>query len=395
MLFISLSYSQWIKSSGPNTQYIYSLIASDSYVMAGTTDGIYYTSNNGSTWLLKNNGLTPEHKKTNCLFVYGNKIFAGTDSGIYVSSNLGDSWSLKINGLPVGTSRTVHAFTVYNSILFAGTDSGVYVSSNSGESWLLQNSGLLTIHIYSFTIKGNKIFAGSDRNIYVSTNGGALWTAVSEGLPAYTAQALTNVNGNVIAGFCCGSGIYVSTNDGGRWEKIQQDLSANVYVLSGNKIIAGTIQGIYTSSDAGLNWIEHNEGIQYSTTTALAYNSAKLFTGVENYVWHRPLGELISIQNISSEVPKGYNLYQNYPNPFNPSTKIRFDIAANGKGQMAEVKLDIYNSLGQLAEEILNRQLLPGTYEAEWNASNKTSGIYYYKLSIGDFTKTKKMILLK
>jgi hypothetical protein len=55
----------------------------------------------------------------------------------------------------------------------------------------------------------------------------------------------------------------------------------------------------------------------------------------------------------------------------------------------------IFNALGQEITTLINQQLSPGTYEVEWNASNYPSGLYFYKLTAGDFTETKKMILIK
>jgi hypothetical protein len=101
---------------------------------------------------------------------------------------------------------------------------------------------------------------------------------------------------------------------------------------------------------------------------------------------------LIGINKIDNEVPKYYSLYQNYPNPFNPLTKIKFDVTAVGKG---DVKLIVYDALGREAAVLINEQLKAGTYEAEWNASNYPSGVYFYKLTAGKFTQTKKMVLIK
>jgi hypothetical protein len=85
-----------------------------------------------------------------------------------------------------------------------------------------------------------------------------------------------------------------------------------------------------------------------------------------------------------------FGLEQNYPNPFNPTTKIRIALP---KSSFA--KLVVYDMLGRELETILNEHLNAGTYEADWDASKFTSGVYYYKLTSGDYTETKKMILIK
>lgn len=89
-------------------------------------------------------------------------------------------------------------------------------------------------------------------------------------------------------------------------------------------------------------------------------------------------------------VDLGFNLSQNYPNPFNPSSKIGFSIPKSG-----EVKLNIYNVLGQIVTELVNEYLDAGFHQYEFNGSNLTSGIYFYKMQSGSFTDIKKMLLIK
>jgi hypothetical protein len=99
---------------------------------------------------------------------------------------------------------------------------------------------------------------------------------------------------------------------------------------------------------------------------------------------------LIGIKNINSEVPKSFELKQNYPNPFNPVTRIQFSIASGGF-----VRLSVFNILGQDVEILVNKSLKAGKYEVSFNAFELPSGVYFYKLVTGDFSQTKKMVLIK
>ncbi len=85
-----------------------------------------------------------------------------------------------------------------------------------------------------------------------------------------------------------------------------------------------------------------------------------------------------------------YKLAQNTPNPFNPSTKISFTIPEAGN-----VKLNVYNSLGQLVKVLVNKNLQAGTYQYQFNANGLSSGIYFYSITVNGFTDVKKMNLLK
>lgn len=139
-------------------------------------------------------------------------------------------------------------------------------------------------------------------------------------------------------------------------------------------------------------------GLNYSTNYWWKVN-ARTAAGTSAYSQIRKFRtqEPVGIQTITSEIPKEYRLFANYPNPFNPATKIKFAIPQTSRSlwEALGVELYVYNSIGQLVSTLVNLQLTPGTYEVEWDASNYTSGVYFYKLSAGVFEETKKMILLK
>ena len=102
-------------------------------------------------------------------------------------------------------------------------------------------------------------------------------------------------------------------------------------------------------------------------------------------------GGLISnVEETESVLPNNYKLEQNYPNPFNPSTTISFSIPVEGN-----VSLKIFNVIGQEVDEIVNENLSAGNYSFMWNASDQTSGIYFYKLNTDSYSEIKKMVLLK
>ncbi len=100
----------------------------------------------------------------------------------------------------------------------------------------------------------------------------------------------------------------------------------------------------------------------------------------------------VGIQNIYSNIPDNFKLQQNYPNPFNPVTKIKFSLPSPSKGGVKLIVLDI---LGREIAVLINEQLSPGTYEAEWDGSKYSSGVYFYKLITADYTETRKMVLVK
>ncbi len=90
------------------------------------------------------------------------------------------------------------------------------------------------------------------------------------------------------------------------------------------------------------------------------------------------------------EIAATYTLAQNYPNPFNPATTINFSIA-----KATNVKLVVFNILGQQVAQLVNDKLAAGAHTVVFNANNMATGVYFYRLEAGSFVDVKKMLLLK
>ena len=98
----------------------------------------------------------------------------------------------------------------------------------------------------------------------------------------------------------------------------------------------------------------------------------------------------VGISQISTEVPSEFSLKQNYPNPFNPATKISFAVPKTGI-----VTLAVYDNLGREVKNLVNGELSAGTYVADFDGTGLTSGVYYYRLSSGNYSDTKRMTIVK
>jgi hypothetical protein len=123
--------------------------------------------------------------------------------------------------------------------------------------------------------------------------------------------------------------------------------------------------------------------------TYLILFSIQLFAGIG--VGYSPVGVLSDVKpsKNGSGILK-YDLAQNFPNPFNPSTIIAYSISAS-----SNVTIKIYNVLGELVTTLVNEYQSVGSYNINFNASGLSNGIYFYKLQAGNYTATKKMLLLK
>jgi subtilisin family serine protease len=120
------------------------------------------------------------------------------------------------------------------------------------------------------------------------------------------------------------------------------------------------------------------QGITVSGGRLNIYNSVLLIQNITGFNGNQGL------------IPHSYNLYQNYPNPFNPSTIIKYDLPQTGF-----VSLKIYDALGREITSLVNNQQEAGVHEIVWNAKDFTSGVYFYKLQSGEYTATKKLMLIK
>jgi len=193
-------------------------------------------------------------------------------------------------------------------------------------------------------------------------------------------------------------------------EKIHDTLKVNCGTFNGGPVCTDTnsvnLFGINCSKRThALNFVDsyttmsyaRGFGIYFTGSGGQTCTTQMNLTGcIVNGVLYGDTSMLVGINKISSEVPDKFSLSQNYPNPFNPSTIIKFQVAGD-----KFVKLIIYDAIGREVETLVDKKLEPGEYETEFPAStggdvtNLPSGVYYYKLSAGEYTETKKMVLIK
>jgi hypothetical protein len=160
----------------------------------------------------------------------------------------------------------------------------------------------------------------------------------------------------------------------------------NMYVVktnsSGDSLWSRTIGG--ASDDRAFTVASSQEGTYYVGGWSWSYGSGM------GDIYLAKITESLTGSNGTNSVPKTCVLYQNYPNPFNPLTKIKFDIPAN-----SNAKLSVFDILGKEISILVDGELKAGKYEIDFNASDYSSGVYFYRLIAGDFIDLKKMILIK
>ena len=317
-------------------------------VVVGDGGTIFTTTNNGTNWISKNSNTTSQLRGT--AFAGGSIFYAvGRDGVIVKSTDNGNTWSSLVSG----TIERLLCVSAVGEYVWVGARNGLMLYSNNGGATFntMINPATDDIKDIQFINESIGFVCGSNSFFMYTSNGGSNWISRSSGI-------LFGLNGlhftDAINGWTVGGtgSLYSTTNAGVTWISQQ----------------TGTVQDLNSiHSFDGLNgWTVGNLGVivtNYSPTT-----------GIEN-----------DLKNVSD-----FNLEQNYPNPFNPSTKIQFNITTAGN-----VKLIVYNLLGQEIKTLLNEFKEPGTHTINFEAVGLNTGVYIYKIESNGFSQTRKMTLLK
>jgi hypothetical protein len=188
-----------------------------------------------------------------------------------------------------------------------------------------------------------------------------------------------------IGGFAIGNAFYTVGGERGGLTGYYD--TVHVWSISGNawvKVISGKPGGGMSNMWAGVS------GRVVNDTAKIFLPGGYTGVGSANFdVIGCGPNIFVGINNIST-IPETYSLSQNYPNPFNPKTMIEFSIPKS-----ENVKITVFDILGREVMVLVNDIFKAGSYEVDFNASGLASGVYMYKINAGDFTDTKKMLLVK
>jgi len=164
-------------------------------------------------------------------------------------------------------------------------------------------------------------------------------------------------------------------------------LAINLHDNDGNGRQASEMWGAVLL-DAAWNTPKYLGTVKFLSDYRLQFIPENNMTGVRNdlpYDGTIPVGV-----EVPASLPTEFSLSQNYPNPFNPATTIRYDVPKE-----THVTLAVYDILGQKVAELVNEVKLQGRYQANWNASSFSSGVYFYRIEAGSFVSVKKLMLMK
>lgn len=329
------------------------------------------------------------------------------NNGVRRSTNGGQSFTSATNGLS-GSGAWVGPLLSHpdSAGIFYTARQAVFKTTNNAASWFSISTGTSgTIREMAISKSDPKvIYATSGSTIYRSTDGGYTFTNVTSGTPSRTITSInihpdsSNVAIVTFSGFGAGK-IYKTTNTGNSWFNVSGDLpdsptNDGMFYYPGfatSILLVAMDIGVFMSSNYGTNWIELAQGLPNTVAIHLDYNqlSGKLRIGTHGRGVYELSGALNLLSN-KAGIPDNYFLSQNYPNPFNPNTKIQFSIP---KSEF--VTLSVYDILGREVKNLVNKKLDAGNYEINFTAENLPSGVYLYKIIAGNYTESKKMLLVK
>jgi photosystem II stability/assembly factor-like uncharacterized protein len=400
-----ISYSQWvvqytsnpaqtviaIKFYNNNTGYFSGVLYNSS------TFNIHKTTNGGFNFIDQSSNLTAQRFMATWIFHLDTVLFGGNYGKIIKTVNGGNNWYLVYADTAL---QFWSLFFVNHSTGFvSGSYGTIMKTTNKGENWTTLNTGVQNALDGMWFADENTGYVGGSNIILKTTNAGQTWVNKIGLFISYeTAEAMYFSDANT--GYYCtntSSARIIKTTDGGdTWTLIHSQEGYNgAWGMSFTSSMTGYVctgaGKVLKTTNAGIDWDEQNTPL---TENLYEIHFPSADTGYiaswSGKILKTTNGGLTFIGKITNEVPDKFELNQNYPNPFNPVTKISFSIPSN-----EYVKLQVFDDNGRLVSELVNENLEPGKYETTFNASGLSSGIYFYRMIIGNFIKTKKMTLLK
>jgi hypothetical protein len=378
-------------------------------VSSADTSCVYKTTDGGISWILQTQAHNEYYEAI--YFLDENYGWTSSTSGVLKTTNGGNSWTQNFANLQ-GSPMSIK-FVDYQTGWISSNTLGSYdisKSTDGGETWFSQIAQIFNNFVYSINFQSTSIGYATGWQWFIPPN-------PEEGFILKTADGGSNWfeqyrdNGalysiffvNDTTGWAVGNGgIILHTTNGGvpvelisftaealdgkinlSWTTATElnNLGFEVERKTESELwqTMGFVRGKGTTTEIqNYSFIDDLFGV---TESRLSYRLKQIdFNGTYDY------SEEIEILR----APATFSLEQNYPNPFNPTTSIQYAI-----GSRQIITLKVYDVLGNEIATLVNEEKPAGEYEVEFNASELTSGIYFYQLKSGSFVETKKMILLK
>lgn len=412
LFLIILTFETQVLSRPASYEYGIKSLSTQVAIVVGGNGLIMKTTDGGVTWLDQNSGTT-NVLYSNDYLNEQNGVCVGIN-GVILKTTDGVNWNAK-------TSNTTNDLTCIKyisttTILTCGLNGTILKSTDAGETWTVKTSSV-TNNLNSLEVVGNKCFAvGNNATLIVSNDSGENWSSVNIniGTQKLNSISMRNANNGSIAG---DNGLIMTTFDGGNtWlgnngPTFTSNFNSVKYLDDTTAVAVGTLGEIIRTTDGGLTWFATNSVTDYdiyavnfaniSKGISVGQDGTTLYTSDGGVTWSAN-AQTYATKFKNQKAPnsrktttnKSFEISQNFPNPFNPTTMISYTLLFDSK-----ISVKVYDITGREVSTLINNYQQAGTYTLSFNASNLTSGVYFYKIFAqsgkNEFSKTMRMILLK
>ena len=398
---------QVIKTGVPNGQMYFEEGENGIYLCNSSAEGLLKSTNNSTNWtVLMNKAVNDiEFDPLN-----GNVIYAGCTDGLYKSSNKGVTWALYNNSFsPDLNVKGIVKNPNTGDTLYVSTNKAVYkvfgqaVADTSVTNYFPMAVG--NIYVYESTSIYPPFTTRSKVKITKDTVvDGKRFYYFSPSLPGfwlygnwYRVNGSTGVVNALANNYSCNYLVNEKYVDSLGSRKNDNLLKCGANLSNCNDTTNFSVFGIPTKQkefgEDGLVFTYRTYSKYFGITQVITIEGT---SSTQDLVGCRINGVtygdtlLTGVESVTSEVPESYSLGQNYPNPFNPRTVVSFSLPVDSK-----VSIKVYDVMGREMQTLVNERMGAGRYSVQWDAGTYPSGVYFYQMKTGNFTETRRMILIK
>jgi len=393
------SGENWCSIKQGTTEYLHSInmVNRDFGIAVGGNGTILTTHNGGAIWQMQNSGTNEWLYSVNCIDTL-NALAAGYSGVIIKTTDGGESWVPKNSGVSI----SVYHLEMFdqNIGMAVGWGGTLLKTTDGGDSWQSQIISSMNFWISEYMDSSNIFIGGSIANGYGyilrSQNAGVSWDTVYQALYKFP-RSMCRLGDQSLIVTASDGWIIKSTDLGNSWTNLNSPRQYHgriSFIDSINGLLSFDDGFIYRTTNGGSSWISEwpfgsqlrdIQMLNMEDAVAVGFYGAIIST-ISDHIVSVDYSDIFDVNTSSSN----YLLLQNYPNPFNPITKIQYSVNST-----QNITLKVYDILGREIATLVNEEKPVGEYEVEFNGSALTSGIYFYQLKAGEFSETKKMILLK
>ncbi|MFI5251001.1 MAG: YCF48-related protein [Bacteroidota bacterium] len=403
--------AQWIQQNSGATAAFHGVAVVDSLtaIVVGSGGAILKTTDGGNHWLAKPSGTI---KLLNAIAMLGTFGYAAGDHIICRTTDGGETWA----DSTVDDNYTAISMGIgWGTEIWIGSQYGeVLYSLDAGTNWsdtTFTYGSVVAIQATRGVYNGGGAIAVTHDSTYYTINDGASWYGFSNIMLQFDYLYGGDLRNDLQ--YLCGEGgdlslfpeVFRKHRADTSWARLKTDLPGGstpwaIKAFNNSPIVytCGIHGVLYKSLDSGEHWTDYSFVTKRSLFGIEFWDTNHGYVvGDSGTILITSNGGVTSVNSSNVTLPGEVKLFPNYPNPFNPTTRIKYVLPSQ-----SQVRLIIYNVLGQAVKIITNGNQQAGYQEAEWNASDVSSGVYFYRLeatSINDpakhFSQARKLLLIK